>query len=169
MLHFVGGQQTLLPELCAMFAPTVNAYTRLVPGYWAPTMATWGVENRTCALRVIPGSPASQRVEHRVPGADANPYLALAAALGSGLWGIEHLIEPSAPSTGNAYESARDSAAPLPASLGEAAESLRRSQAAAELFGGTFVEHFARSREWEERESRRQVTDWQLERYFEVI
>jgi glutamine synthetase len=169
MRYFVGGQQTLLPELCTMFAATVNAYTRLVPGHWAPTRATWGVDNRTCALRVIPGSPASQRVEHRVPGADANPYLALAAALGSGLWGIEHHIEPSAPSAGNAYENARDSAAALPASLGEAAQRLRRSHAAAELFDATFVEHFAGTREWEEREFRRQVTDWQLERYFEVI
>jgi glutamine synthetase len=169
MRHFIGGQQVLLPELCAMYAPTVNAYTRLVPGYWAPTTATWGVENRTCALRVISGSPTSQRVENRVPGADANPYLALAAALGSGLWGIENQIEPSPPSTGNAYESAQESAAPLPASLDEAAKRLRDSRAAAELFGETFVSHFAHTREWEERQFRRQVTDWELERYFEVI
>jgi glutamine synthetase len=169
MLHFVGGQQALLPELCALFAPTVNAYTRLVPGAWAPTMATWGVENRTCALRVIPGSPASLRVEHRVPGADANPYLAVAAAVGSGLWGIEHHTEPSAPTAGNGYENARESAAPLPATLGEAAARLAGSHAAVELFGAPFVEHFARSREWEELQFRRNVTDWELQRYFEVI
>src|SRR5262249_25435192 len=104
MLHFVGGQQVLLPELCAMFAPTVNSYTRLVPGAWAPTLATGGVENRTAALRVIPGPPAVQRVEHRVPGADANPYLALAAAVASGIWGIEHHTEPGTPQTGTAYQ-----------------------------------------------------------------
>jgi glutamine synthetase len=169
MLHFVGGQQALLPELCALFAPTVNAYTRLVPGAWAPTRATWGVENRTCALRVIRGGPESQRVEHRVPGADANPYLAMAAAVGSGLWGIEHHTEPSAPTGGNAYENARESAAPLPATLADAAARLAGSTAAVELFGAPFVEHFARSREWEEREFRRSVTDWELQRYFEVI
>lgn len=169
MLHFVGGQQALLPELCALFAPTVNAYTRLVPGAWAPTMATWGVENRTCALRVIPGSPASQRVEHRVPGADANPYLAVAAAVASGLWGIEHHTEPSVPTAGNAYETASGTAVPLPETLGEAAARLAGSRAAVELFGAAFVEQFARSREWEEREFRRSVTDWELQRYFEVI
>jgi glutamine synthetase len=87
MRHFVAGQQALMPELLGMVAPTVNSYSRLIPGYWAPTNATWGVENRTCALRVIPGSAKSQRVEYRVAAADGNPYLGLAAALGSGLWG----------------------------------------------------------------------------------
>src|SRR5882757_4914521 len=104
MRWFVGGQQALLPELLAMVASTVNSYSRLIPGFWAPTDATWGIENRTCALRVIPGKPASQRVEYRVAAADINPYLAIAAALGSGLWGIEHKIEPSEPIAGNAYE-----------------------------------------------------------------
>ena len=89
MRWFVGGQQALLPELLAMVASTVNSYSRLIPGFWAPTDATWGIENRTCALRVIPGSPSSQRVEYRIAAADINPYLAIAAALGSGLWGIE--------------------------------------------------------------------------------
>ena len=87
MRHFVGGQQRLMPELLAMVAPTVNSYTRLIPGFWAPTDATVGVENRTCALRIIPGSAKSQRVEYRVAAADANPYVILAAALASGLCG----------------------------------------------------------------------------------
>jgi glutamine synthetase len=94
MRWFIGGQQALMPELLAMVAPTVNSYTRLIPGFWAPTTATWGIDNRTCALRAIPGSPKSQRVEYRIAAADINPYLALAAAIGSGLWGIEHGIEP---------------------------------------------------------------------------
>ena len=76
---FVGGQQALMPELLAMVASNVNSYSRLVPGYWAPTAATWGIENRTCALRVILGGPKSQRVEYRVAAADINPYLAIAA------------------------------------------------------------------------------------------
>jgi hypothetical protein len=74
MRWFVGGQQALMPELLAMVASTVNSYSRLVPGFWAPTSATWGVENRTCALRVIQGGPKSQRVEYRIAAADINPY-----------------------------------------------------------------------------------------------
>ncbi|HKH94896.1 MAG TPA: glutamine synthetase, partial [Beijerinckiaceae bacterium] len=90
MRHFVGGQQKLLPSLLAMIASTVNSYSRLIPGFWAPTSATWAVENRTTALRVIPGGPSAQRVEVRIAAADANPYIALAASLGAGLWGIEN-------------------------------------------------------------------------------
>lgn len=166
---FVGGQQKLMPELLSMIAGTVNAYSRLVPGFWAPTHATWGVENRTCALRVIPGSPASQRVEYRVAAADINPYVALAAAIGSGLWGIEQRIEPEAPVVGNAYDRKFPARLALPSSLMEAAGRLRRSKAAADLFGRDFVEHYAQSREWEEREFRKAVTDWELQRYFEII
>jgi glutamine synthetase len=169
MRWFVGGQQALMPELLAMVASTVNSYTRLVPGYWAPTNATWGVENRTCALRVIQGGAKSQRVEYRIAAADINPYLAIAVAVGSGLWGIEHRIEPDEPITGNAYDRKLPAARVLPRTLTEAAERLAASAAAKELFGAPFVEHFAASREWEEREFRRAVTDWELQRYFEII
>jgi len=169
MRWFVGGQQALMPELLAMVASTVNSYSRLVPGYWAPTSATWGVENRTCALRVIQGGPKSQRVEYRIAAADINPYLALAVAIGSGLWGIEHRIEPDEPITGNAYDRKLPARRQLPRTLTEAAERLAASKAALELFGKPFVEHYAASREWEEREFRRAVTDWELMRYFEII
>lgn len=166
---FVGGQQALMPELLAMLAPTVNAYTRLIPGYWAPTAATWGYENRTCALRVIGGSASSQRVECRICAADINPYIALAAAIGAALWGIEHRIEPDEEIQGNAYtvETAPERA--LPSTLWEAAQRLRGSIAARELFGSEFVDHYAATREWEEREARKAITDWQLARYFEII
>ena len=169
MRWFIGGQQALMPELLAMVASTVNSYSRLVPGFWAPTSATWGIENRTTALRVIGGGPKSQRVEYRIAAADINPYLALAVAIGSGLWGIEHQIEPDAAITGNAYERKYPARRQLPRTLTEAAEWLARSKAAPELFGAAFVEHFAASREWEEREFRRAVTDWELARYFEII
>jgi glutamine synthetase len=169
MRHFVGGQQALMPELLAMVAPTVNSYTRLVPGFWAPTSATWGYENRTCALRVIGGSPASQRVEYRIAAADINPYVALAAAIGSGLWGIEQQIEPDAPIAGNAYEHPTSPERALPSTLWEAAQRLKASEAARQLFGAELVEHYAATREWEEREARKAVTDWQLARYFEII
>jgi glutamine synthetase len=169
MRWFVGGQQALMPELLAMVASTVNSYTRLVPGFWAPTAATWGVENRTCALRVIQGGAKSQRVEYRIAAADINPYLALAAAIGSGLWGIEQRIEPDEPITGNAYERKLPARRQLPRTLTEAAERLAHSKAAQELFGTPFVAHYAATREWEEREFRRVVTDWELARYFEII
>jgi glutamine synthetase len=166
---FVGGQQQLMPELLAMVASTVNSYSRLVPGFWAPTSATWGIENRTCALRVIQGGRKSQRVEYRIAAADINPYLAIAVAVGSGLWGIEHRIEPDEPITGNAYDRKLPTKRQLPRTLSEAADRLAHSKAAQELFGAPFVAHFAASREWEERQFRRAVTDWELARYFEII
>lgn len=169
MRWYVGGQQKLMPELLAMVASTVNSYSRLVPGYWAPTSATWGIENRTTALRVIPGGPSSQRVEYRIAAADINPYLAIAVAIGSGLHGIENRIEPDSPIEGNAYERKPGRNRALPRTLTEASEWLAKSRAARALFGDAFVEHFAASREWEEREFRRAVTDWELARYFEII
>ena len=169
MRWFIGGQQALMPELLAMVASTVNSYTRLIPGFWAPTDATWGVENRTCALRAIPGSPKSQRVEYRIAAADINPYIALAAAIGSGLWGIEQKIEPDPPVEGSAYAHAWPEKRQLPRSLWEAAQRLKGSKAARTLFGDAFVEHYAATREWEEREFRKAITDWELARYFEII
>ena len=169
MRWFVGGQQTLMPELLAMVAGTVNSYSRLVPGYWAPTSATWGIENRTTALRVIRGGPSSQRVEYRIAAADINPYIALAAAVGCGLWGIEHQIEPDAAIEGNAYDREHAPQRRLPATLYEAAERLCASKPARALFGDAFVEHYAATRQWEEREFRKAITDWELARYFEII
>ncbi|OSQ41880.1 glutamine synthetase family protein [Thalassospira sp. MCCC 1A01428] len=169
MRWFVGGQQKLMPELLSMVACTVNSYSRLIPGFWAPTNATWGVENRTTALRVIPGSSKSQRVEYRIAAADINPYIALAACIGSGLWGIEHKIEPTAAVVGNAYEQEFPAELTIPATLYEAAGRLRQSKAANDLFGSKFVEHYAQSREWEEREFRKAITDWEMQRYFEII
>ena len=167
--HFLAGQQRLMPELLAMLAQTVNAYTRLVPGFWAPTDSTWGTENRTTALRIIPGSEKSQRVEFRLGSADANPYIALAAALGSGLYGIEHQLEPLEQVTGNAYDQQHPLELALPSGLDLAAAALRESKVARELFGDEFVEHYAASREWECQEFRRHVTDWEMARYFEII
>ncbi len=169
MRWFVGGQQKLMPELLAMVAPTINSYRRLIPGFWAPTHSTWAVDNRTTALRVIPGSPKSQRVEYRIAAADANPYVILAAALASGLWGIEHRIEPEAMVTGNAYDRKLPARLALPRTLWDSAQRLKASKAARELFGDAFVEHYAATREWEEREFRKHISDWEMARYFEII
>jgi len=169
MRQFVAGQQALMPELLAMVAPTINSYRRLIPGFWAPTQAAWGVENRTTALRVIPGSAKSTRVEYRVAAADANPYLALAAAVGAGLWGIGNKLDPGAPITGNAYEVERPAKLQLPRTLMEASERLAASKPARALFGDEFVDHYAATRNWEEREFRKQIGAWELDRYFEII
>ncbi len=158
-----------MPEILGMVASSVNSYTRLIPGFWAPTEATIGVENRTTALRIIPGSEKSQRVEYRVAAADSNPYIALAAAIGSGLWGIANKVEPEPIIEGNAYAQKFPARLSLPRTLWDAAQNLKKSKAARELFGDEFVDHFAATREWEEREFRRHVTDWELARYFEII
>lgn len=164
---YVAGQLAHLGDLLPMIAPTVNSYKRLVEGYWAPTRATWGVDNRTVALRVIPGGSGSTRLETRVPGADVNPYLGVAACLGAGLRGIEDGLSLDAPAVvGSGY----DADAPrFPATLIEATERFHRSDVARDLFGDAFVDHFASSREWEWRQAQRAVTDWELRRYFEVI
>lgn len=168
MRHFIAGQVKYMPEMLAMVCSTVNAYRRLVPGMWAPTTAAWGVENRTTAIRAIPGGASATRTEYRVGPADANPYLALAAALGSGLRGIEEKLEPVPATEGNAYEQTEGATA-LPGTLAEASRAFRGSQVARDLFGDTFVDHFAASRDWEDREHRKHVADWDLARYFEII
>jgi len=169
--HALGGLKRYLPEWLALVAPTVNSYTRLVKGAWAPVAWSWGIENRTTALRVIPGAEKSQRLEARLAGADANPYLAAAAIIGAALRGIEERLEPDAPVTGNAYDasalaSAADRFSPT---LRHAAERFAASDAARETFGDAFVDHYVTSRLWEAREYERHVNDWQLERYFEII
>ncbi len=169
MRHFIGGIQKLMPQFMSLAAPTINSFRRLVPGYWAPTSALWGVDNRTVAIRAIPGSSKSQRVEYRLPGADTNPYLALASGLAAGLYGIENKIEPEEPVTANGYLLQAPPHLQLHRTLWDAAQALRASAAARDWFGDDFVDHFAATREWEEREFQRHVTDWELKRYFEII
>jgi len=167
MRHYLAGQLRLMPEFTAFACPTVNSYKRLVPDVWAPTNATWGIDNRTVALRAVLGpTPKSVRVEYRLAGADINPHLAIAASMASGLYGIEHQLEPSDPVRGNAYET---DAPALPRSLDEATRRLAESTVARELLGEEFVDHYVRTRDWEVRQYQRAVTDWELERYFEII
>ncbi|MCB9526377.1 MAG: glutamine synthetase [Myxococcales bacterium] len=164
---YLAGQMKLLPEFTAFFAPTINSYKRLVDGMWAPTRVTWGVENRTVALRVIPGSNKSTRLETRVPGSDVNPYIAVATAIAAGLYGIEHGLDlPEGPIKGNGYEAP---ATVLPRNLDQATTALERSTIARELFGDRFVDHYVASRRWEWRQYCLAVTDYELQRYFEII
>ncbi len=166
--HYLAGQLTLLPEVLAMLAPTINSFKRLVEGMWAPTKANWAIDNRTVALRVIPGSKKSTRLETRVSGSDVNPYLSVAAALAAGLYGIQNRLElPSEPVVGNGYTA--EGHPRLPGSLAEAADALDGSKAARALFGDAFVNHFVATRRWEVRQFKAAVTDWEMKRYFEII
>ncbi len=165
--QYLGGQVALMPELTALYSPTVNSYRRYVPGVWAPLTASWGIENRTCAIRTIPGGPSSTRIEYRQTAADLNPYIAMATCLASGLYGIEKKLTPPPAAKGDASE--RKGLAPLPRTLEDATALLAKSKAARAILGEPFVDHYVRTREWEARQFRRVVTDWELARYFESI
>jgi glutamine synthetase len=165
--HYLGGQIALMPELTALVSPTVNSYKRYVPGVWAPLNASWGVENRTCAVRAIPGTAKSTRLEYRQTAADINPYVAMAATVAAGLWGLEHGTEPPPPVEGDA--SARADLAPLPRTLREANALLDRSPHVRGMLGAAFVDHYLLTRDWECRQYERAVTEWELARYFESV
>ncbi len=165
---YLAGQMHCLPEILPLFAPNVNSFKRLVEGYWAPTRVLWAVDNRTTAFRVISAGKSSTRLETRVGGADINAYLAVGAAIASGIYGIQNKLSlTEAPVVGNAYKVERG--VRLPRNLLEATEKFERSAIARELFGAEFVDHFAKTREWEWRQSQQAVTDWELKRYFEII
>lgn len=168
MKSYIAGQLHCLPEILPMIAPTINSYKRLVEGAWAPTTLTWGIDNRTVALRALPGNAKASRLETRVVGSDTNPYLAMAACLAAGLYGVQHnmKLEKEA-TTGNGYRDLSNGV--LPQNLHEATQRMKNSALAKELFGDQFVEHFTLTREWEWRQYARVVTDWELKRYFEII
>lgn len=168
MQQYVAGQLHCLPYLLPMLAPTINSYKRLVEGAWAPTTLTWGIDNRTTALRVLPGSASSTRLETRVVGSDSNPYLAMAACLASGLYGIKNKLKlKTAATVGNGYADTKNGV--LPKNLWEATQAMKNSELAQELFGASFVEHFTATREWEWKQFMKVVTDWELKRYLEII
>lgn len=166
MRHALAGQLKTMPELTAFYCPTVNSYKRRVPGSWAPVSAAWGEDNRTAALRVIANDETSCRMENRLPGADANPYLALSACVASVLHGIENAFEPPAPVVGNAYD---QTGAELPRSLAEAITALEQGEVARQAFGDVFVDHFLASRIWERDRHREAVGDWEIRRYLERV
>ena len=152
MRQSVAGLQRYLPEFLAMLAPTVNSYTRLVKGAWAPTAATWGMKTATTAIRVIPGDENSQRIEVRVGGADANSHLVQAAVLAAAEMGMNEGLVPDEPVAGNAYMRRRSICPPAtisPSDLASAASRFAESSAAKHCFGEAFVDHFAMTRHWE--------------------
>ncbi len=165
---YLAGQMATLLEFAPMFWPTINSYKRLVDGYWAPVKPTWGIDNRTASFRVIPGSSKSHRLETRCPGADCNPYLALAACIAAGLHGIEQGLKLTAkPVEGTNVGG--EGIARAPRTLIETARVFKASDRARDWFGDEFIDHFAATREWEWRQWQDAVTDWELKRYFEII
>lgn len=165
---YLAGQVACLMEFAPMFWPTINSYKRLVDGFWAPVKPTWGLDNRTASFRVIAGSPKSTRLETRCPGADVNPYLAMAAVLAAGLHGVEKGLKLTAPPITGTNQGA-EHIPRAPRTLIETTRNFRESAIARDWLGDTFVEHFAATREWEWRQWLDGVTDWELKRYFEII
>jgi glutamine synthetase len=164
--QFLGGLLAYSPELCLAFAPTVNSYKRYQSASWAPTRMAWSHDNRTVGYRVV-GSGAGFRIENRMPGADANPYLAFAAMLAAGMAGIENGLDCGADYQGNAYID--PSLRALPGSLGEAAELFASSTVARKALGDAVVDHYAHAARLEAKAYADAVTDWERQRYFEQI
>jgi glutamine synthetase len=165
---YLAGQVASLMELAPMFWPTINSYKRLVDGFWAPVKPTWGIDNRTASFRVIPGSAKSTRLETRCPGADVNPYLAMAAVIAAGMHGFEKKLKLTTPPITGTNQGA-ENIPRAPRTLIETTRIFERSEVARDWFGDDFVDHFAATREWEWRQWLDGVTDWELKRYFEII
>jgi glutamine synthetase len=163
---FLGGWIARVPEVMPFYAPTINSYKRFVDASWAPTRLAWSNDNRTAGFRVV-GEDRSLRIECRIPGADANPYLALAASLASGLDGIANKTEPPAAFTGDVY--AAKTLPRVPYTLAEAAKAFSESRFARQAFGEDVVEHYTHFFRTEVAAYDKAVTDWELKRYFERI
>lgn len=164
--HFLGGLIAAGRELSWMFAPYVNSFKRYQPESWAPTALAWAHDNRTCGYRVV-GHGNSFRVESRIPGADANPYLAFAATIAAGLNGIENRIELPPELKGNAYEA--EDVERVPWNIVEAIEGLESSEVAKKAFGDEVHYHLVNTARQEWKRFNMAITDWELERNFERI
>jgi glutamine synthetase len=162
---FMAGQLAALREMTLMFAPNINSYKRFAAGSFAPTAVKWGHDNRTCALRVV-GHGSSLRFENRVPGGDANPYLAVAAMIAAGLHGVDSELKLEKAFVGNAYESG---AATVPCTLRDAAELFTSSTIARAAFGDEVVDHYTNNARVEQAAFDGAVTDWELVRGFERL
>ena len=160
---FIAGQLVTMRELTLFFAPNINSYKRFAEGSFAPTAIAWGMDNRTCAVRVV-GHGHSMRMECRAPGGDVNQYLAVAALIAGGLHGVDHALELSEPCPGNAYTG---DALRLPTTLAEAAQLLESSAVARSAFGDEVVEHYLNNARVELAAFNSCVTDWERVRGFE--
>jgi glutamine synthetase len=164
--HWLGGQMAMARDFALLYAPTINSYRRYQAGSFAPTRIAAGWDNRTCGFRIC-GEGAGFRVENRIPGADANPYLAFAATIAAGLHGIDKRLKGPKPYTGNAYEDPK--LAQVPKTFREALDTLEGSRVAREAFGAKVVDHYLRLGRLEQQAFDQVVTDWELIRHFERI
>src|SRR3954462_2555976 len=164
--YFLGGWRAHVPELMVFYAPTVNSYKRYVDASWAPPRLAWSYDNRTAGFRVVGGGPGL-RIKRLIPGADCNPYLALAAALASGLDGIANRIEPPECFVGDVY--AAKALPRVPYTLAQAVDGFQASAFAKRAFGQEVVEHYAHFYRTEAAAFDKAVTDWERRRYFERI
>ena len=157
LAHYIGGLQKYLPQIAPLFAPNVNSFRRMRPSHSAPINVQWGYDNRSCGLRVPISDRQNRRIENRLPGADANPYLAMAAALICGYLGIEEALEPSQAVTGNAYHHART----LPKSLEDALERFNACERVRDLLGESFCHAFTRIKEAELEAFQGVISSWE--------
>ena len=167
--HFIGGLQRYVPELFVLLAPYINSYKRFGTASFVPRTNSWGLDNKTAAYRVVTTNAELARIEVRVPGADVNPYLALAAIVAAGRQGVALALEPSAPARGNAWDNDAPRGAPLPPTLAAALEGWRNSAFARATFGAEFVAEFAASRHWQLTQFARAVTDWEVRQFAEGV
>jgi glutamine synthetase len=162
--HYLGGLLKYADDITVFLAPYVNSYKRFQKGSFAPTTKVWSVDNRTAAFRLCGDGSKAVRVECRVPGADMNPYLAIAAMLAAGIKGIEEKCDPGAPLTGDAYEGSNEE---IPTTLKGATDALRGSKMLRDAMGDAVVDHYVRMAEWEQEAFEAVVTDWEIARGFE--
>ena len=162
-LNYIAGLQTYIPELLPLMAPSANSFRRFLPGTSAPVNLEWGVENRTCGLRIPESSPQNRRIENRIPGADANCYLTIAASLLCGFIGMEKGLRPSTPVTGRANESRTNNEYCLPLTLEEALMAMQDSEACIEYLGQSFTTGFVAVKQAELENFRRVVSSWERE------
>ncbi len=155
--HYIGGLQTYLPAATAIFAPYVNSYRRLSRFTSAPINLSWGYDNRTCGLRVPHSDPEARRVENRLAGVDVNPYLAMAVSLACGYLGMKQSLQPTAPTSGSAYEQPHQ----LPRHLDDAIERLKTCQPLSDLFGDSFIQAYSAIKEAEYSEYFDVVSPWE--------
>lgn len=164
---WLGGLLDSMVDFTAVFAPTVNSYKRLAAPYsWAGTTVTWGHDNRSTALRVVGEAPAARRIEHRLGGADANPYLAIAACIAGGLHGLDGAIESPDPYSGDAY--ADRGLTKLPVTFVEALDRFGASEVVRTWFGADVVEHYVAVKRWEVARYDAHVSDWEVRHYVET-
>jgi glutamine synthetase len=165
--YFLGGLMKYTTEIMPFIAPTINSYKRFVSASWAPTRLGWSIDNRTASLRIVGVNSKSLRIECRLPGADANPYLAFAGVLAAGLEGVEKKLEPPPQAKGDNY--ANENAPIIPLTLEKANNVFSKSSFARSTFGDDVIDHYSHYYLKEVEAFNRNVTDWERKRYFELI